>query len=412
MNNLTNKPVFACAISALIALAATVTPAFADITIRPSPSEDDTERINQLLQNDKSSGMVRFEPGEYRLSGPLLLQDRTYQGAGIAGSPYRSVLKQFKANTPIFVIDERNQGEFCVLDGVTIEGLTFDAVAEGVGAIKANCVVETEGEAFGITADGWYTGAALGDSTLRDNQFLTGLAEGIDTPMEIVRIENNQFGLRADPNDSRRHRRHIHSVALHGDNTAIWLSGNYFSGANGKEALRFDDATQLQIIGNRFEANQADTTLRIKNSGQVPIRGNYFEGNKGAAQMIFEDTHFEDPFPQGAEWIIRLEHNFYNLHAGNCFVFLTSHDPEIMHPSQICPPKSPDFAWRPSSVPQVYMSDEAGVFSGTAAELTGWASFNKCHLHIVGPVRLAGYSGMQATGNPSCPVGWLRKGGT
>jgi hypothetical protein len=86
MNNLTNKSVFACAISALIALAATVTPALADITIRPSPSGYDTERINQLLST--SSGMVRFEPGEYRLSGPLLLQDRTYQGAGTAGSPF------------------------------------------------------------------------------------------------------------------------------------------------------------------------------------------------------------------------------------------------------------------------------------------------------------------------------------
>jgi hypothetical protein len=403
MNNLTNKTVFACAISALIALAATVTPAFADITISPSPSGDDTERIKQMLTDIRGNpGMVRFEPGEYRLSGPLPLQSRTYQGAGIAGSPYRSVLKQFKANTPIFEIDE----PLCFLGDVTIEGLTFDAVAEGVGAIKANCIRETDTVATGITAEGKYTGAVLVFSTLRDNQFLTGLTEGIDTPMQGVRIENNQFGLRADPNDSRRHRRHIHSKSLNGDNTFIWLSGNYFSGANGREALLFDAVGSLQIIGNRFEANQADTTLRIKDSDQVPIRDNYFEGNKGAAQMIFEDTHFEDPYPNGAEWIIRLEHNFYNLHAGNCFVFLTSHDPEIMHPSQICPPKSPVFARWLSSVPQVYMSDEAGVFSGTAAELTGWASFNKCHLHIVGPVHLVGYSGLQATGNPSCPVGW------
>ena len=404
MNNLTNKPVFACAISALIVLAATVTPAFADITITPSPSGYDTERINQLLRKPELTGMVRFEPGEYRLNGPLLLQPRTYQGAGIAGSPYRSVLKQFKANTPIFEIQE-----WCYPNGVIIEGLTFDAVAEGVGAIKANCVVETEGEAFGITADGWYTGAALGDSTLRDNQFLTGLTEGIDTPMEVVRIENNQFGLGADPNDTRRHRRHIHSVSLHGDNTFIWLSGNYFSGANGTEALLFDDVTSLQIIGNRFEANQADTTLWIKNSGHLSIRGNYLEGNKGAAQMIFEDPPEDLP---GRVAFIRLEQNSYKLRAGNCFVFLTSHDPEIMHPSQICPPKPPVLGSSPSSVPQVYMSDEAGVFSGTAAELTGWASFNKCHLHIVGPVHLVGYSGLQATGNPSCPVFWLREGGT
>src|SRR5205807_2686318 len=148
-------------------------------------------------------------------------------------------------------------------------------------AIKANCVVETEGEATGITADGRYTGALLVVSTLRDNQFLTGLTEGIDTPMEIVRIENNQFGLGADPNDSRRHRRHIHSVSFGIATTFIWLSGNYFSGANGTEALLFDAVTSplagsgkllgLQIIGNRFEANQADTTLRIKNTLQLTI---------------------------------------------------------------------------------------------------------------------------------------------
>jgi hypothetical protein len=96
--------------------AATESAALPELAARPAPPaampRKQSPRVEELLETilagplfsatrrpEKLSGMVRFEPGEYRLSGPLLLQDRTYQGAGIAGSPDRSVLKQFKANT-------------------------------------------------------------------------------------------------------------------------------------------------------------------------------------------------------------------------------------------------------------------------------------------------------------------------
>ena len=69
MNNVANKPVFGYCISALIVLAATVMPAFADVTIKPSSTDwdgtkpcsgaDDTARIRHALRT--SSGTVRFE---------------------------------------------------------------------------------------------------------------------------------------------------------------------------------------------------------------------------------------------------------------------------------------------------------------------------------------------------------------
>jgi hypothetical protein len=422
MNNVANKPVFGYCISALIVLAATVMPAFADVTIRPSSDwdgtkpcsgADDTERIRQALR--MSRGTVRFESGKYQLSGPLPLESgRTYQGAGSWHPKYGSTLIQCTSNQPVFVINGH-------VDNVTIAGLTFD------GSVKENSPDPHPQGISGIkAASGPNTKAVLANSVVRDNHFFYGIEEGIETPMVSTRIENNAFGGHGDSDHAAARRRHIHAVPTAGGNNNNWVSGNILTYAlGGAESVLFEGGAQLHIIDNDIEDNNfitvcdsdrknchhvgagnPETVLRISDMSDVIIQGNWFEQNGGAAQMIFEVGS-----KQLGNGRVRLEDNIYILDVlsekkcvekhyvldvsyENCFVFLTSADLQVS-PSGSAPPKRPS--------PQVYMGYEAGYVNGPL--VTGPASFEECHLHIVGP--FSGFYGsvevaVQTTGNPAC----------
>jgi hypothetical protein len=137
-------------------------------------------------------------------------------------------------------------------------------------------------------------------------------------------------------------------------------------------------------------AGNPETVLRISDMSDVIIQGNWFEENGGAAQMIFENGS-----KQPGNGRVRLEDNIYVLDVDdNAFVFLTSADLQVA-PSGSAPPTRLS--------PQVYMGYEAGYVNGPL--VTGPASFNECHLHIVGP--FSGFYGseevaVQTTGNPAC----------
>jgi hypothetical protein len=346
--------------------------AAASVTISPGGGGDDTSRIQQAIDKSGSSGAVRFEAGIYKLSGPLHLRaNRTYIGEGSWDSRYGSVLFQQASGAPIFVVDG-------LVGSVTITGLTFD------GAIGAN--------AKGIA--GGSRDALLANSTLRDNYFLTGLAEGIDTPMQSTRIERNQFGLNGDPNNRLAKRRHIHSAsppllstADPGvDSNANWIVGNHFSSAIGSESVLFDQGVQLHIVGNRFEGNEADTTLRIRGMFQVLIEGNWFERNHGEAQMMFSNA----TTAARGNYIVRLENNYYNMQGfgapnvckgsaseGNCFVF--------------------EFEPGRSTATHVFMGYDTGAYFSPTADLTA------NELTITAPLCLQNYQGNQAGKFNICP---------
>jgi hypothetical protein len=398
MNDIANKPIFGYCISALIVLAATVMPAFADVTIRPSSDwdgtkpcsgADDTERIRQALR--MSRGTVRFESGKYQLSGPLPLESgRTYRGAGSPHWKYGSALVQCTSNQPVFVINRR-------VDNVTIAGLTFD------GGVKENSPDPHPRGISGIkAANGPNTKAVLTNSAVRDNYFFHGIEEGIETPMVSTRIESNAFGGYGDPDHRAVRRRHIHAMPMAGGNNNNWVSGNILSyAAGGAESVLFEGGAQLHIVGNDIEANNLvcdsdgschlvgagnpKAVLRISDMSDVIIQGNWFEANGGAAQMIFENGS-----KQLGNERVRLEDNVYVLDVDdNTFVFLTSADFQVS-PSGSAPPTR--------LAPQVYMGYEWG-FPGINV-VTGDNSFSECHLHIVGP--FSGFSGSQKIGNPAC----------
>ena len=106
---------------------------------------------------------------------------------------------------------------------------------------------------------------------------------------------------------------------------------------------------------------------------------------------------FENGSKQLGNGRVRLEDNNYVLVVvDNAFVFLTSADPEVS-PSGSAPPTRLS--------PQVYMGYETGYVGVQGLLVTGPASFNECHLHIVGP--FSGFYGsvevaVQTTGNPAC----------
>ena len=385
----------------LIVFAATVMPAFADVTVKPTISDwdgnkpcsgvDDTEQIRLALRT--STGTVRFESGKYQLSGPLPLQSgRTYRGAGSWHSKYGSTLIQCTSNQPVFVINGH-------VDNVTIAGLTFD------GSVKENSPDPHPQGISGIKAASG-PNTVLANSVVRDNHFFLGLEEGIETPMVFTRIENNNFG-RGDPEHAPVRRRNIHAMPTAGGNNNNWVSGNALVyAAGGAEAVLFEGGAQLHIVGNVIQTNNTETVLRISGMSDVIIQGNWFEQNGGAAQMIFENGS-----KQLGNGRVRLEDNIYILDVlsekkcvekhyvldvsyENCFVFLTSADLQVS-PSGSAPPKRPS--------PQVYMGYEAGYVNGPL--VTGPASFEECHLHIVGP--FSGFYGsvevaVQTTGNPAC----------
>jgi hypothetical protein len=329
----------------------TATARAADLTIAPGTGADDTGRIQQAI--DHSTGAVRFASGVYKLHGPLILRaNRTYVGEGSWDSRYGSVLTQLTPGAPIFSVEG-------LIGSVTIIGLTFD------GAPGTN--------AKGIAAATGNTTALLANSTLRDNYFLTGLAECIDTPLVGTRIERNQFGLNGGSIGLTH--RHIHSTYPNQspESNANWIVGNQFSSAQGGESILIESGVQLHITGNRFEGNTASRTLRIHGMFQVVIEGNYFERNSGDAQMSFANAN------SIGNYMVRLENNFYNLQgSGNKFIL------------------------EASGATQFYMGYESGTMFPPGAELIGGDLFAACYLKITGPFRLNGYTGIQTGGNPNC----------
>jgi hypothetical protein len=108
---------------------------------------------------------------------------------------------------------------------VTIIGLTFDgapgADAEGIAGVASSALLAT--------------------STIRDSYFLTTLAECIDVPMVLTRIERNQFGVNGGPIGSKH--RHIRSIYPSSEQTnANWIVGNMFRSAQGSESVLFGSA--------------------------------------------------------------------------------------------------------------------------------------------------------------------------
>jgi len=338
-------------------LTETISPAMsaASVTISPGLGGDDTARIQHAIDN--STGAVRFEAGVYKLNGPLHLRgNRTYIGEGSWDPRYGSVLLQQKFGAAIFSVEG-------FTNSVTIIGLSFD------GAPGTN--------AKGIAAGN--STAVLSTSVLRDNYFLAGLAEGIDTSMVATRIERNQFGLNG-PFGLATTRRHIHSVYPGGQlqTNANFIVGNGFGYAKGSESLLFEAGVKLHILDNTFQNNDVDTTLRINGMFQVIIEGNYFEANTGAAQMTFANGLTPDG-PIG-NYVVRLENNYYNM-QGNKYVFAAS------------------------GATQVFMGYETGSFFSPTAELTSVDIFQACYLRITSPVqafRLNGYMGKEIVGNPAC----------
>ena len=346
------------------------------VTISPGSGGDDTVRIQQAI--DHSHGAVRFSAGLYKLNGPIHLRgSRTYIGEGSWDPRYGSVLMQQASDAPIFSVEGQ-------ISSVTIIGLTFDgapgADAKGIAAGNSN--------------------ALLAASTVRDSYFLTGLAECIDVPMILTRIERNQFGANGG-SISPKHR-HIHSVYpdAEGQTNANWIVGNLFRSAQGSESVLFESGVQLHIIGNDFESNDADTTLRIHGMFQVVVDGNYFEGNKGDALMHFANSRHSQS--GSGNYIVRLQNNYYNMQrCGD--VGCTS-----IYNNLVFKLDGNSSGGRPS-VTAVYMGYETGTHfthtDSTTADLTDPALAALCsgsgrgiYLSITGPFYIPDYKGSETNG--------------
>ncbi|MFL6450878.1 MAG: hypothetical protein ACJ746_24835 [Bryobacteraceae bacterium] len=86
--------------------------------------------------------------------------------------------------------------------------------------------------------------ALRANSTVRDSYFLTPLAECIDVPTVLTRIERNQFGINGGPIGSKH--RHIHSLYpdSEGLSNANWVVGNLFRSAQGSASVLFESGVQ------------------------------------------------------------------------------------------------------------------------------------------------------------------------
>jgi hypothetical protein len=346
------------------------------ITVSAGGVGDDTDRLQYAI-NTAQSG-VFFKAGMYTLTRPLRLRSGlTYAGEGGFWTPYGSVLKQVGTPNPVAPGNAIFSVEGTV-SNVTIIRLTFYADP----ALKARGIAAADSTSL------------LRNSTLRDNYFLTDLAECIDTPMVATRIERNEFGQNGGSFGPRH--RHIHSVnpglvPYPSDN---WVVGNVFRWAccetapgpgQSTESVYFESSVPLHITGNNFETNDTDTALRIHGTSQVFIEGNWFEGNHGLAQMTFRGP---------ATYVARLENNWYSLYGwqkkpdgkyaridcdpkaglGNCYIFRTE-------PGQ-----------GGGGLPLVYMGYEVGQNFTSTTEITANPSF----LAVTGPLCFRTYRGTQA----------------
>jgi len=341
-----------------------------------------TEEIQQAINS--GSGAVYFMPGLYKLTGPLCLNStgRTYVGPGSSDPRVGSVLMQTSPpdpitglGVPVFAVDR-------AITSVTISGLAFDGApgvnARGIGAVDPRQCHHT----------GDPNGGFLFISTISGSYFLTGLAEGIDIPMQITAIEGNHFGVDSvNAGWIGSTHRHIHSFYAYapGQTTEIRVINNTFARAKGAESVLFESGTQLEMIGNEFQDNDARTTLQINGMLQVVLEKNRFERNSGTYIIHFAPSRHGDQLIGNN--IVRAQNNFYDMQL-NDFIFTIDQ----------------------AGGADVFMGGESGVrfthSDGTAADLTDPSIANSCnaithapiYLSTIGPFNFADYKAR----NPNC----------
>jgi hypothetical protein len=359
--------------------------------------EMNTFTIQQIIS--QSSGAVYFRPGIYILTDPIvLIQNRKYIGPGSADPRYGAVLVQTHPGAPVFALP--GAAPSGIFGGITITGLAFD----GAPGVKARGIAAMDLVPCGYTLQPGCT--VLASSTISDNYFLTGLAEGIDTPVEITVIEGNQFGVASVINvpSVGGNRRHIHCVypdlvenGLHlgeGATTQVRIENNSFTNAKGSESVFIESGTQLHIVGNQFQDNDTDTTLQINGMNLVVIDGNRFDGNRGEYLMHFARSRHTGQLPVPGDcgsqvciafngnYIVRLQNNYYDM-EGNNFIFTID-------------PNSDDLM---RSANHVYIGNESGTHfthGSTAADLTDPVIALHCspaevYLSTTGSFNFSGY---------------------
>lgn len=186
---------------------------------------------------------VTLDAGTYRIDKPLMLpRDTRLRGNG-------GVMLVGTAPGPIVVV-----GENC-----TVEGVAFSASVAGVTGIAGNFV----------------------RVRVRDCDFVTSLAIGIDAHGLLSRITDCRFGLAGDWPKA------FQAIRIRGDgSTNAWeIDHVAVYHCVGDVAVEVGDGCGLDLHHANLEQNRTRVAVRVAGMSNVRIENNWVEANDGESQI-------------------------------------------------------------------------------------------------------------------------------